>query len=224
MFGMDAAEVAVSLTYVRTQTGDDSVSVKTVSPGETMAPRSRARVENDAVAGGDQLAVGQPALGLDDRRFLACNCAIGRVDVFLPRADLRQASASWAVLQPGLGFVECRPGVVMVLERYRPLFHQSLPAFERKAAIVADGLPLCDRCLCLGNLFRSRAMLQPIQRRFQVVAPGTGQPQLIIEIPLVQSRRNTCPGFTGSPSSTLSVSIRPSTLNARLTCRTSTLP
>ena len=97
---------------------------------------------------------------------------------------------SWARLEPGLGLLERGPGVVVLLARHRPFLHQGRPAFERQSRVVPGGLPLGDRGLGLGDLLGTRAMLEPLEDRFQIVAPGTGQPQLVVEVALVEGREH----------------------------------
>ena len=75
----------------------------------------------------------------------------------------------------------------------------------------------------LGNLLRPGAVLQPFQVGGSVSRPARASRRSSLKYRLSRVAR-TWPAFTVSPSSTSSVLIRPSTLKARLTWRTSILP
>ena len=84
---------------MRTQTGEDKREREDRLAGGDDGALLAGPGEDDAVAGRDQVAVRQAALGLDQRGVLGGQLGRAGVDVFLARADLGQPQGLFGVVR-----------------------------------------------------------------------------------------------------------------------------
>src|SRR5207245_7101103 len=116
--------------------------------------------EEEAGAGGNQVAVGQAALALYDQRFLLRELSAGDVNILLARADFDQALRLLRRLELRLRHAQGGLAQVVILPGNASRANQLLGAGPVCFGTGQRRLPVGSLGPGLGDFLRPRAMLQ----------------------------------------------------------------